>query len=67
MNKTDKELMVEYGIICEQVSVYRYKKFQYNRLQDAVNYARLDLDQNPVVHTSEPEKISSNRDVGEEG
>lgn len=67
MSKSDDELMIEYGITCERVSVYHYKKYRYNNLQDAVNYAKLDPDENPVSHHSKSEKTSSNKGIGESG
>ena len=46
MKNTDKEVaqMAHYGITCEQTPVYRYKQFQYGKLQDAINFAKLDWD-----------------------
>lgn len=64
MSKTDKELMTEYGVISERVSVYHYKESQYSKLQDTVIYARLYPDENPVSHYSEPEKKSSSTGIG---
>lgn len=44
MKHTDKEVaeMACYSIICEQKPVYRYKQYQYGKLQDAINFAKLD-------------------------
>jgi len=46
MKNTDKEVaqMAHYGITCEQTPVYRYKQYQYGKLQDAINFAKLDGD-----------------------
>lgn len=42
MSKTDQELMTDYGITSEQTFVYRYKEHKYNKLSDAVKYAKSD-------------------------
>ncbi len=42
--KDDTSRMQRYGITCEVKSIYRYKQFQYDKLQDAINYAKLDDD-----------------------
>ncbi len=65
MNMTDKELMTTYGITCEKNYVYRYKEHKYSKLNDAVNYARSDGNDTQVSHSSEPNKISTNKDCME--
>lgn len=42
MPEKEKELMQRYGIIVEQKSVYFYKGYKYDRLNDALNYAKMD-------------------------
>ena len=42
-----RELMAEYGITQEEKSVYRYQGHKYDRLSDAIRYAKDGLD-----HTS---------------
>ena len=38
----DKALMKKLGITSEKSYIHRYKKYHYTKLQDAVNYAKLD-------------------------
>jgi hypothetical protein len=38
----EKKLMEQYGITCEQRTVYFYQGYQYANLKDALNYARID-------------------------
>lgn len=40
VDKTDEELMTDYGITSEPTSVYRYKEYKYSKLSDAVKYAK---------------------------
>jgi hypothetical protein len=42
MNEQDKKLMAEYGITSTVKKVYRYKEHRYDRLSDALSYARID-------------------------
>lgn len=42
MSEQDKTLMAEYGITSTVKKVYRYKEYRYDRLSDALNYARTD-------------------------
>ena len=42
MSEQDKMLMAEYGITSTVKKVYRYKDFRYDRLSDALSYARTD-------------------------
>lgn len=41
MTEEDKKLMQKYGITCEQRTVYFWKTYKYEKLDDAVNYAKL--------------------------
>jgi hypothetical protein len=43
MNEQDKKLMVEYGITSTVKTVYQYKDYRYERLSDALSYARSDV------------------------
>ncbi len=47
MKNTKKEVtdMSRYGITLEQRPIYRYKQYQYEKLQDAINFAKLDIEQ----------------------
>ena len=40
MTKDDKQNMDAHDISCESKSVYYYKGFQYERLTDAIRYAK---------------------------
>lgn len=42
MTEQQTELMTLYGITEEQKSVFIYKNYQYGRLEDALNYAKLE-------------------------
>jgi hypothetical protein len=42
MNEQDKKLMAEYAITSTVKTVYQYKEFRYERLSDALSYARSD-------------------------
>jgi len=42
MIEQDKMLMAEYGITSTVKKVYRYKDYRYDRLSDALSYARTD-------------------------
>lgn len=42
MNKTDSELMAEYGITCKTKTRYSYKQHNYEHLKDALSYAKID-------------------------
>ena len=42
MSEQDKKLMAEYGITSTVKKVYRYKEYRYDRLSDALSYARTD-------------------------
>ena len=42
MSEQDKMLMAEYGITSTVKKVYRYKDYRYDRLSDALSYARTD-------------------------
>ena len=44
MNKTDSELMAEYGITSKTRTMYSYKQHNYERLKDALSYAEIDTD-----------------------
>ena len=43
---TDDEIrwMDHYGITSEQKNVYRFRRIAYDRLQDAINYAKIVTD-----------------------
>ena len=41
MNEHDESLMAKYGITTETKVLFYYEGYRYERLADAVNYARL--------------------------
>lgn len=44
MSEDDKTLMTRYDITSESKMIYSYKQHRYEKLKDAVNYARLDTE-----------------------
>ena len=42
MSEQDKMLMAEYGITSTVKKVYRYRDYRYDRLSDALSFARND-------------------------
>ena len=42
MTEQQTELMTLYGITEEHKSVFTYKSYKYSRLDDALNYAKLE-------------------------
>jgi hypothetical protein len=42
MSEQDKTLMAEYGITSSPKTVYFYKQYRYDRLEDALSYAKSD-------------------------
>ena len=42
MTKNDRQTMEDHGITCGSEDVYYYKDFRYQRLADAVSYAKID-------------------------
>jgi hypothetical protein len=42
MTEEEKD-MKRFGITVEQKSVYTYKSYKYERLKDAVNYAKIEV------------------------
>ena len=42
MSEDEKTLMAEYGITCEPKMIYFYKQYSYERLNDALRYAKID-------------------------
>ena len=46
MNEKDRQTMAVHGITCETRNVYFYKGYKYDRLDDAVRYARIETHRN---------------------
>ena len=44
--------MDHYGITSEQKNIYRFRGIAYDRLQDAINYAKIvtDRENSPEIH-----------------
>ena len=42
MSEQDKSLMAEYDITSSPKTVYFYKQYRYDRLSDALSYAKSD-------------------------
>ena len=42
MSEQDEKLMAQYGITGTVKTVYQYKNYRYERLSDALSYARID-------------------------
>ena len=42
MIEQDQKLMAKYGITSTVKTVYQYKDYRYERLSDALSYARID-------------------------
>ena len=49
MTDQETDLMERYGITSELRTVFVYKTYKYGRLEDALNYARLDTSRNEAV------------------
>ena len=52
-----RELMAEYGITHEQKTVYFYRGHTYDKLSDAVRYARDGLDRTPTTASASPDLV----------
>ena len=42
MNEKDREAMAALGVSCETRNVYYYREFKYDRLDDAIRFAKID-------------------------
>jgi hypothetical protein len=40
----EEKLMEQYGITCERKTMYWYKGYKYEKLTDALNYAKIDTE-----------------------
>ncbi|MBN7818386.1 hypothetical protein [Bowmanella yangjiangensis] len=52
INKHNQTLMRQYGISTTYKQLYWYKQYCYEKLQDAINYARLDTEHDVIVPAS---------------
>jgi DNA-binding XRE family transcriptional regulator len=43
MNETNETLLEKYNITTSTETIYRYKTFQYTKLELALNYAKIDI------------------------
>ena len=48
----EQKLMTRYGITRESRTVFRYANYTYDRLEDAVNFARIDSDRQDTIARS---------------
>ena len=55
MNNSEKAQMKKLGITCNTQSTYHYKNYKYNKLSDAINYAKTDSKRD--LETSELETV----------
>lgn len=44
LSDEEQKIMLQYGITCQNKSVYLYRGHRYDQLSDAVRYARDGLD-----------------------
>jgi hypothetical protein len=49
MTKDDRQVMEDHGITRTRKDVFSYKAFEYDRLEDAVRFARLDVKRDRVI------------------
>jgi len=52
MTEEEKQQLDLYGITMEEKTVFHYRSYTYDRLTDALNYARIDSDRRKAA--SEP-------------
>lgn len=52
MNEKDKNLMKIYGVTCSTEITYCYKSHRYKKLEDALNYAKVDIKKNELNSTN---------------
>lgn len=43
-SEANEKLMEDYGITSESKTVYRYKEYRYDNLEDAIRYAVIDVE-----------------------
>lgn len=46
MDKEDEILMAKYGIVITTKTFYQYNNHVYEKLSDALNYAKIEADRN---------------------
>jgi hypothetical protein len=54
-SEEEQELMVQYGITHEKKSVYFYQGHKYDRLGDAIRYARDSSARTPTTASTSPD------------
>ncbi len=42
IEEEEKKLMDQYGVISQQKTVYHYNGYNYDNLEDAIRYAKID-------------------------
>ena len=53
MNEQDKDLMEKHGITYSTEVIYRYKNFRYKKLEEAINYAKIDTKRDALKPSDE--------------
>lgn len=43
MTDEEKQLMDQYGVTCETKTIFHYRGHRYDRLDDALNFAKKEL------------------------
>ena len=61
MSEQDNTLMAEYGITSTVKTVYSYKGYRYDRLSDAISYARTETRRRG--ETAKPDTTDSPADL----
>ena len=60
MNNTEKTQMKKLGITCTTQSTYHYKNYRYNKLSDAITYAKTDSKRELETSELETAAVSDN-------
>jgi hypothetical protein len=59
MTEEEKQLLEKHGIKCTQKTIYHYKQYRYENLNDAIRYAEIDSQrgrENTSLHTNLKQK-----------
>jgi hypothetical protein len=50
MEKNNEELMKQYGISVEETKTYLYNGYKYDKLENAIDYAKIDKEKKDNSH-----------------
>lgn len=50
MNEDENALMAKFGITCEQKKVYCYKQHRYEKLEQAIEFAKIDTERDRKIN-----------------